>query len=321
MNLKKKNLIFIVTFICLNLLSFLIFKYYKEQINIKEISNNAYSLHSIRINEKDLYKHEKFINEDLRVFLEFNDDIRVVYSLSKGWSPSIGKGRFFQPDEKGNKAVIGSDYLDSIKRINDKGYISMFGIEFEVIGIIQEDFVSRLDSLIFLNPEKIPDFDVKSVVIDSNYKSSIHKFTSEIKKENNYVNNIEIELNELNKSMQSDFFNRLIIVTTILLIFVSIIAFINYWFEINVRYFNTQFLLGVSYRKIKNMFLKNIIINISISNILSILFMIKADIKFIVIVLISSLIISSITAMLLITKWIKYNNIRRGEELKYVKGA
>lgn len=319
MNLKKKNIIFIFTFVCLNLLSFLVFRYYKEQINIQQISNNSYSSHSIRIEEKYLFNNEKFISDDLRVFLEFNDNIRIVYKVSRNWSPKIKTGRFFEENEKGNKAVIGNEYIESLKQINGKNYISMFGIDFEVIGIMQEDFVSKLDSLLFLKAEVIPDFDIKSVVIDSDYKIAINKFIAKIKKENNSINIIKTELDGLNKSIKSDFFNKLIIISTILLIFFSIIVFIRYWFEINISFFYTQFLLGISYRKIKVMFVENIIFNIFISNLISAFFMFKSDIKFIIITLISSLFISSSAAILLMNNWIKCNNIKRGEVRTYVK--
>lgn len=321
MSLKKKNLIFIITFICLNMLYFLMFMYHTKQENIQKISNNYYSNNSIVLDKDTFFNIEELVNDDLRIFFEFNDNIRVIYKSSEEWAPNIKSGRFFEEKEKGNKAVIGIEYVESLKEINGKDYIAMFGKDFEVIGVMQEDFVSRLDSLLFLKSDVIPEFDIKSVVIEGNTKTSINRLVNKIKKFDNELKITKLNSNRLNVSIKSNFFNKLIMINTALLICISGLVFIRLWFEINISFFRTQFLLGVSYKKIRLMFVRNIVFNVLISNLVSAFFMFKYNTKYVVIMSVFNLFIIIITSILLVNKWIKSNNIQCGEEIKYVKGV
>lgn len=319
MSLKKKNITFIITFICLNILYFLMFMYHTKQENIQKISNNYYSNNSIIVDKETFFNIEELINDDLRVFFEFNDNIRVIYKSSEDWAPNIKSGRFFEEKEKGNKAIIGIEYVENLKEIDGKNYITMFGKDFEVIGVMQEDFVSRLDSLLFLKSDVIPKFDIKSVVIEGNNKVSINKLIDKIKKYDNELAIEQFNSNLLNLNIKSDFFYKLIMINTSLLICISGLVFIKLWFEINISFFKTQFLLGVSYKNIRFKFLLNIVFNILISDLVSAFFMFKYNAKYVVIMSGVNLLIIIITSILLVNSWIKHNNIKCGEEIKYAK--
>ena len=316
MSLKKKNISFIIIFVCLNILYFLMFMYNTKQENIQKISNNYYSNNSIVLDKETFFNIEDLINDDLSVFFEFNDNIRLIYKSYKDWAPNIKSGRFFEEKEKGNKAVIGIEYVEGLKAIDGKKYITMFGKDFEVIGIMQEDFVSRLDSLVFLKSDVIPEFDIKSVVIEGNSKTSINKFIDKIKKIDNEFKITKLNSNRLNISIKSDFFNKLIMINTALLICISGLVFIRLWFEINISFFKIQFLLGIYYKKIRFIFVRNIVFNVLISNLISAFFMFKYNTKHVVIMSVFNLFIIIITSILLMNRWIKHNNIKCGEEIK-----
>ena len=315
----KKNILLVSVFTLLNIFLISVLKYDDVQININNISNKLYTKNVRYIIDNDINKYSNMDKDHVRVFLEINESIRLVLNTSD-FNPNMKEGRFFYSNETGNKAIIGTDYLEKVKIINGKKTLNLFDTEFEVIGTIGEKFNSKVDSLIFIKSSDVNFLNNISglnnkfkVAIDGNSKSKMNQYIKEIKLISNDINLIKKEKVNIYKNIDAEFFQILILVLSSFLLISSISATIIHYFNQNKQLIQLQYLLGQSKKDIFIFFIRELSSFVLVSDLLAIpiVKLVKLDIKnFIIILLI--LLIYSITILIYLLNTKFKNIVKRG---------
>ncbi|WP_232299866.1 ABC transporter permease [Bacillus cereus] len=141
---------------------------YLIKINsIDKITNNFYSKNSVDFhikNDNRPLDMQNFLNQiDERDFILFKENvlelpyIKGIFRSGDIEAPPLVSGRFFQTDDffkNKNIAVVGKSNNDIILK-NGKRYIQLNNTKFEIIGIMGEDFPTKLDTMIFLNLDAV----------------------------------------------------------------------------------------------------------------------------------------------------------------------
>ncbi|MCY6957270.1 hypothetical protein [Clostridium brassicae] len=281
--LKKKNIIFIVFFICLNLFAFSFLVYTVHQKQLSELSNGLYTRNYVVFNDNEPQKYIENLNNnnECRVFIEYNDVFRFFAQKNEKWKPPMQKGSFFSENIKGRKAVVGKEMVKHIKKYNGKDYISFQEEDYEVIGVMGASFVSRADYLILLQGEKIPTTGRMKVIVDSNGKSTINKMVNDITKEYKKTSYVQGISKGLYKTANTTFFYRLLSIDSFLLIICSIFIYLRYWYEKEKVTMYVMFLLGIPRKTIIGENIKKISLNVLIASfIANIIFLLKDNISF-----------------------------------------
>lgn len=312
----KKNFSFILLLFLLNIFLVSVMEYSYIQTNINEISNGLYTKNKVEIIDNDIKKYENTYGKNIRIFIEINEDIRVILK-NNDWTPKLLNGRFIDVNEKGNKIIIGRDFKNSIQTIDNKPVINILNKNCEVIGLIGENFKSKIDSLMFIYLEEIPHIDNNfKIIIDGKSKFYINSYIDKL--ESNYGNlNILKTDSKSELIASSELFHILILILTILINVTTIFVYIRYYFEKNIKLFKVQYLLGLSKKEIILDYLRKIFVDILISNIillaLILILGLNTDIYQILCLLIISLIYCLILSTIFILKWFKCYDIGRGD--------
>lgn len=269
--MKKKNIVFISLILILNIFLLFLFKYKNSQVYIQELSNELYTTNSKEFIIPNLEKSLQHIENEkkYRLFIEFGD-IRFLKSNDEEWSPPILEGKFFPVETNKTQAVVGKNLINIIKEVDGKNVISFDNKYYEVIGIMGEEFTSRIDSLILLTSDKIPSVENQNIVIDSSNKCTIKKISNAILSQEN-CELIEKEYLGLNRLVKSDFFSGFFSIYSILVVIFSILVYGRYWFEKEKRFLELLNMLGFRKSKIKSIYLKNVILNLILANILTVI--------------------------------------------------
>lgn len=240
----KKGVFFVVVFGLLFLFTFCILLYSQQQKRIDELSNQFYTKNHAVFLDSDLNKWLK-IEADYRLFIEYNDTFRYFYQHNDDWSPPVEKGRFFQPGEEGNKALVGREVQDQIYVKKGKEYIDFQEVMYEVIGIIGDSFQSHVDYLILLSSPQVPKSPSAQIVVDSDSYKHVKKIKESM--ENKYESVVEIEQSNrgIIKSASSGLFGNFFIISSILLSLFTVTFYLRYWYELELNKINLHFLLGI----------------------------------------------------------------------------
>ncbi|SCW69424.1 hypothetical protein SAMN04487970_10302 [Paenibacillus tianmuensis] len=211
---QKKDIIFILFFICLYSLCYCFLIYIEKQERFHVLSNELYTNHHAVFINNDNYDWLKSLRSksSYRVFIEYNDTHRLLLEQSDDWSPPIITGRFFSKTDKSAKAVIGKEMTKYVKENNEKKYISFQGEDFEVIGVMGASFANSTDYLILLyKPNPFPITSGARIILDSNRKSTVTDITNTIIKMNPLVTLIESTQKGLSRTANIPFISRLLI--------------------------------------------------------------------------------------------------------------
>ncbi|MFD3260265.1 hypothetical protein ACE3MQ_16885 [Paenibacillus lentus] len=315
--LKRKDITFILIFICLYLLCFCFLTYTGKQEKFQELSNELYTKHHVVLITKG--DHGGLIKQlsksNYRVFLEYDDTYRLLLENNGNWSPPMLSGRFFSKTDDGNKAVIGKELERNTKEINGRKYISFQGEDYEVSGIMGASFASSIDYLTLLNnSSKNHEVDYTKIIIDSDIKSNITDITRDIIKKDPTVTVIENEQKGLNKTANIPFIYQLLIFEFYLLMLLSIIAFTRYWYEKEKKIINVLFLIGISKKTIYIQSFLKVFLNVVISGVIAVtLFFIFESESIITIKLMIWIIILFLSsAWILLGVFLRLNNSNRG---------
>ncbi|MBP2001365.1 hypothetical protein J2Z69_002408 [Paenibacillus shirakamiensis] len=278
--LKRKDIIFIFIFLSLLTLCYCFLTYTGKQEKFQELSNELYTPQHVVLSTKD-YK-ENFISNisqpNYRLFLEYDDTYRLLLENKGEWSPPMLSGKFFSKSDNTKKAVIGKELEKNTKEIKGKKYISAHGEIYEVTGTMGASFASSIDYIALLNkPIKGPAGDYTKIVVDGSSKKNINLITNEIIKKNPSFNVLEDEQKGLTKTADIPFIYQLLVFEFYLLILISIIAFMRYWYEKEKKLMYVLFILGISKKKVYTQSFLKIIMNITVSGILSMILFFTFD--------------------------------------------
>lgn len=315
--LNKKNIMFISLILALNILLMLVFKYKYSQKYIQELSNQFYSTNSIEFFDSNINKHFDILKSktNYRIFVELDDTFRFFKYNDKNWSPPILEGEFFSLNTTEKTAVVGKNLLDIIQNLNGSNVIKFNNEYYKVIGIMGESFPTKIDSLVLLTSDSPPQLNNAKIVIDSENKTLIKHLSNQLKSNYN-ITLLEKEDLGLNKLVKSDFFSKLFVSITVLIVIFSICVYLRYWFEKQIAFLRVLNLLGFRRKKIICIFLINIFFNILISIIFTAIIILLSN-KFFTfnMLILSSLFTSTITlsiSIIYIFSWAKaINNLRR----------
>lgn len=315
----KKNILLVSVFTLLNIFLISVLKYDDVQIHINNISNKLYTKNVRYLIDSDINKYLNIDKKDVRVFLELNENTRLILNNSD-FNPNIIEGRFFYDNESGNKAIIGTDYIERVKVIDGKKFLTLFDTDFEVVGTIGEKFNSKVDSLIFIKSSDInflnttSDLDNKfKIAIDGNSKSKINQYIKEIKSISNNINLIKKEKVNIYKNIDAEFFRILILILSLFLLISSISATIIHYFNQNKQLIQLQYLLGQSKKDICIFLIRELSLFILISDFLTIpiVEILKLDIKNFILIL-TFILIYSITILIFLLNNKFKNIVKRG---------
>ncbi|NQX62201.1 hypothetical protein [Paenibacillus qinlingensis] len=285
--LKRKDIVFTFVFICLYSLCFCFLIYTDKQEKFHELSNELYTNHhAVLMNkddDQDLLTTNQLSKANYRIFIEYNDTYRLLYENLGDWSPPIISGRFFSNTDKGAKAVIGKEMEKFIKEYNGKKYITFQGEDFEVNGIMGAPFASSTDYLILLyKPNPIPIQSGTRIIIDSDKKSIVTEIANNILNTNSSVMLKESTQKGLSRTANIPFIYKLLIFEFYLLLFLSIIACLRYWYEKEKHIMYVLFLLGFSKRKINGQLFLKVFLNIVASGCITVTLFLISDSKSII---------------------------------------
>lgn len=270
--LNKKNITFISLILILNILLMLIFKYKHSQTYIQELSNQFYSTNSIKFFDSNINKHIDILKNETnyRVFVELDDTFRFFKYNDKNWSPPMLNGNFFPLNTTEKTAVVGKNLVEKIQNLNGSDVIKFYDDYYKVIGIMGESFPTRIDSLVLLTSDSPPQLNNTKIVIDSDNKALIKKLSNKLTSDYN-VTLLEKEDLGLNKLVKSDFFSKLFVFITTLIVIFSIFVYLRYWFEKEIAFLRVLNLLGFRRKKITYIFFQNIFFNIFTSTIFTVI--------------------------------------------------
>lgn len=164
MRINKNTVSLILSFVLLPILSILMF----EHITISETLGNmdsgafgtVYEFLSIKQEEyllDDVYKEIDNIKGKVAITAEEEIGdfyVRSIYFNKTYVNLPMKKGRFFEKKDLRKDfycAVVGKNVCNQLYQKGDKEYISIYGIEFEVIGVIGYECDTVLDDYVYIN--------------------------------------------------------------------------------------------------------------------------------------------------------------------------
>ncbi|WP_160037159.1 hypothetical protein [Paenibacillus sp. An7] len=315
--IRRKDIAFIFIFICLYSLCYCFLTYTGKQEKYHELSNELYTNHhAVLITKKDNSELIKQISKsNYRVFLEYNNSYRLLLENKGNWSPPIVSGSFFTKNDVENKAVVGKEMQKYIEEVKGKKYISFQGENYEVSGIMGASFASSIDYLILLNnPIKNQIDDNTKIIIDSDNKSIVTDITNSLIEKDPTISPIKSAQKGLSRTANIPFIYQLLIFEFYLLMLISIITFIRYWYEKEKKTIYVLFLLGIPKKRINiHLFLKillNVVVSGALTVIIFLIFGFESTISFNQMILIIILFLTSAWTFLGVFLW--SNNSNRG---------
>lgn len=158
---KKKQMIFFMMTLSLNLFVLFFLNYRAIGNHQTILANGLYNNWAITLSS-ELLNLEEYLSGSRRFFMEHidNGNVRTVIQ-APGWEPPLTSGSFFNHEHRQPVAVVGSKV-----NLTEDAYFLFEGIEFEVIGILGEQFPTRLDYLVLLN-DVGQDFPITQIVMDA----------------------------------------------------------------------------------------------------------------------------------------------------------
>jgi len=128
------------------------------------IANRLYTVWSVELEEiGDWLQVAEQLPSNTRLFLEYKEQSQIRTFIQNGnWVPPMISGEFFTNNGTGtNQAVVGSRHYNS-----GNMFIEIYGVKYEIIGILGSGFVSSIDNMILING--IPEhFEIVNVVVDA----------------------------------------------------------------------------------------------------------------------------------------------------------
>lgn len=312
--LRKKDIVFILIFIGFYLLLHLFQIYTTKQENFNQLSNQLYSnYHSTFVTSDDFtWPEDLFSTSNCRVFLEYNKTFRSLVVNNGEWSPPMISGHFFSKNDYKAEAVVGREIMEYVYKINEKQYISFQGVEYEVTGIMGASFASSTDYLVLLNiPNKYQVPSNSRIILDSDSKGTVMEMNKKLTTFQSSLKSIESTNMGLTRTANIPFIYTLLVFEFYLLLFLSVITSIRYWYENLKDIVNTLYLIGISQRKIYGQILLKASLNIMISGfVTSFIFLITGSKPIIIKQLLFTMLLLVFTSWLLISLfiWRDYGN-------------
>ncbi|MBN3524504.1 ABC transporter permease [Paenibacillus apiarius] len=313
--LRRKDIIFTLLFLCLYIICYLFLTYIDKQERFNELSNGFYSNHhAVLINNGDNdWVETELSQSSYRLFIEYNDTYRFFIDHSSDWSPPIESGRFFSHEEKKPVAVIGREMLEYSKDSNGGKHISFNGESYEVIGIMGASFASPVDYLILLyQPGQTPLTPDMRIIIDSDHKSTVTEITENLIKKFPMITLIESAQKGLSRTANIPFLYRLLIFEFYLLLFLSALAFIRYWYESEKKKLYILFIMGISKNKINQQLFFKVSMYITVPGVMMCLFISIFDSGSFLKQLIGIAILFLISACSLLSLFLRTNSSSKG---------
>lgn len=282
--IKLKNFIFVSFFFVVIIFIIQIIFYNMKQDALILISNNFYTNNYMVFYDNDLEKWSKAeLGNQCRLFIEYDNNTRFCFKNNE-WNPPFIKGKFFSRSMKGRKAVVGKEIEKQAEYLNGKKYISINNVKYEIIGILGGDFKSKSDSLILLYGGELPNRNSYKIVLDGESKNEVRITAKRIMKKYPKLVPIEPEIEGVARVTGTLFFQRLLNLNGMILVCFLIVIFFTFWERMHRKENYVLYLLGVNKKRIMLYYLKNILVNLTISILLGscfILFVMK-DIKILV---------------------------------------
>lgn len=251
--LRKKDVIVALLFLSLYVIYYLFISYVDKQEQFYKLSNGLYSKHHLILIDKDNHDWVKteLSPTSYRLFIEYNPTYRFFISHRDNWSPPLVAGRFFTSKEEKPVAVVGREMITYNKsRSGSTKYVLFQGERYEVIGILGAPFASSADYLIMLSrPGQVPVSANKRIVVDSDRKATINEISQRVTDTFSHVTQIETSQRGLSRTGNIPFLYQLLIIQFYLLLFLSALACIRYWYESEKKLLHILFLIGIPKRK------------------------------------------------------------------------
>lgn len=247
--LRRKDIIFILLFLLLYIVYYFFLLYVDKQEKFNELSNRFYTTHHQVLVDHGAIKwvNTPFSPSGYRLFLEYNDTYRFFIDHHSEWSPPMESGRFFGAEETKPVAVVGREMADTIRESNGIKQISFHGQKYEVVGMIGAPFASPIDYLILLyQPNDIPTLPDMRIIIDSERKSTVTEITENVIAQKPAVTRIESSHKGLARTANLPFLYRLLLFEFYLLLLLSTLAFIRFWYESEQKKLHILYILGIS---------------------------------------------------------------------------
>ena len=271
-SIRKKDIVFILIFIGFYLLSYLFQIYTDKQESFNQLSNQLYSNHhsTFVTNGEFTWPEDLFSKLNYRVFVEHNKSFRSLLVNNEKWSPPMVSGHFFSKNDYEAKAVIGKEMLEYVYKINEKQYISFQGVDYEVTGIMGASFASSTDYLVLLNtPNKNQVSSNSRIILDSDSKSTVIEMNKKLATFQSSLKPIESTNIGLSRTANIPFIYTLLVFEFYLLLLLSVIISIRYWYENLKDIINILYLIGISKRKIYVQILLKAALNIMLSGLVT----------------------------------------------------
>lgn len=231
--------------------------YFFMSYEIEKLSQGYYSSNTVffTIESNDNLYYKKIYAElnDSILFrdLDINTDVRGVMFKGDIQKPPIIEGRFLEENDFFNNkkvAVVGKSFKESIKKGNSRQYMSLFGEEYEVIGILGANIDSRLDRMILVNLDSITQKKVGLYAIDGRRNSNIQRTFTSISNYLDTINSkfdiVEREEEGIRRLLRYEKNNIYIFILLFIIFFLSSMSITLSWFEKNKCEISIYLLVG-----------------------------------------------------------------------------
>lgn len=253
--MKFQRLIFTLFFTVVFLFILSAANYDRKQEDLILISNNYYSEYHKTIYDSNIERWMK-LEPDVgcRLFIEYNDMIHIFLG-GGSWHLPCAEGSFFSEDIKSGQAVIGKNVLQNTKSEGGRRFLTVFGQDYEVTGVLGADFSSKSDSLVLLNNIQIPKQDRYKMIIDGDSERAVRKQTDKIRKEFGGLTAGESRMEGMVSLTGTLLFQRLLHANMMVLAAGAMVSFMIFWNRVKAPEFYVLSMLGIPGRRICALFL------------------------------------------------------------------
>ncbi|HQA07787.1 MAG TPA: ABC transporter permease [Syntrophomonadaceae bacterium] len=256
-----------VAFLSLIFAGYISDTYYKEKLSQGYYGSNTVYIKvndpSKQLDQKSLYAGIK----DAIIFQELaGERVRAVFFRGDIEPPPLLKGRFFQEDDffRGKKlVVIGNAYNPIVTERKGHDYIIINQEEYEVIGYLGGNEISKLDYMLMVNADAIDPGYGGVYAIDGNSKQNIaaaaQLLKNQVEKAGGSYLVIEREPRGIKRLMKNEHANALLFFVLISTFLLSSVAVNLSLYEKTKREIAIQRLLGFSSKTIVGQILRDYI--------------------------------------------------------------
>ncbi|MGC6585007.1 FtsX-like permease family protein [Paenibacillus sp. Dod16] len=266
----RKDIAFVLVFVCLFSLCFSFQIFSIKQKLYFELSNDLYTKnHAVFVNNNDWIPSEKLGESNYRIFFEVNNSYRFLIQNNGEWKPPMLSGHFFSETDQELQAVVGKEMIQYLQKENEKSYVFYQGNKYYVTGILGKNYASSSDYLAILhhpNPQIPTD---GRIILDSDSKATVNKITKRLNDLNPSITQIKSTQKGLYRTGNVSYYYHLLWVEMYLLVLFSILAFLRYWYEKEQYEINVLFLLGIPKKMIQRKLVIKASLLILLSNFIS----------------------------------------------------